>query len=648
MLKRIYPIQFFLILMVFPVFNLLSQDIPENICLRKHSFLNNKIKATDTLFQYYDISFYWLDISLERNSIDVSGSVVIRGKSKINGLDTLLIELHENLIVDSVVMNIKNLPFVRDSSQFKIIFNPPLSLNSDFDTKIYYHGTPPTGPGFFAGITTAVSTRWGNEVTWTLSQPFNAYHWFPCKQDITDKADSAWIFITTDTSSKAGSNGKLCAVTPMSGGKHRFEWKTSYPIDYYLISAAVADYQEYVNWAKPVGTADSIMIVNYIYDTPGCLDFYKGDLDLTPIFIELFSDKFIPYPFASEKYGHCQVHLGGGMEHQTMSTMGAFNFDLNCHELSHQWFGDYVTCSSWSDIWVNEGFATYSQYLAQQYLIGQEKADEFIINVENYVMSLPWGSVYIPPLSAFDAGRLFDGRLSYNKGAAILHVLRNEVNNDSVFFEILKQYLHIYGSGIASGSDFVGVAEMISGLNLQDYINQWYYGEGYPVYDIHWAQMNDTLYLLVDQTVSATNPSFFRMQVPYRLVYNGGDTLIRLEQRNKIDMFSLPFKPGINYIEPNPGGKTLMKVRQISRGIQNEGDDFLFSVFPNPFNNEIQVLFKQDRIKHRIKLLDVTGRVVYEQETKENFIRINTEWLSRGIYFLIYRDNQGSVKLIKE
>ena len=121
--------------------------------------------------------------------------------------------------------------------------------------------------------------------------------------------------------------------------------------------------------------------------------------------------------------------IGGGMEHQTMTTLSDFNFYLTSHELCHQWWGDNVTCKTWSDIWINEGFASYGEYLAAAGLTSYQEAQQHMVDAHNNVMSMPDGSVYIPPLQAISEGRIFDGRLSYKKGAAIIHNLRFEIGD---------------------------------------------------------------------------------------------------------------------------------------------------------------------------------------------------------------------------
>ncbi|MEZ5198242.1 MAG: hypothetical protein R2764_18190 [Bacteroidales bacterium] len=156
---------------------------------------------------------------------------------------------------------------------------------------------------------------------------------------LTDKADSVRIHITTSSENKAGSIGILQAAVPLPNNKVRYEWKSNYPIAYYLISFAVAEYQDYSIYSKPdYLLGDSILIQNYIYDSPECLNYYKTGIDKSSLFLKLFSDLFAAYPFNKEKYGHCLAGLSGGMEHQTMTTIGRFDFSLVAHELGHMWF----------------------------------------------------------------------------------------------------------------------------------------------------------------------------------------------------------------------------------------------------------------------------------------------------------------------
>jgi len=584
-----------------------------------------------SFYQDYDVRFCHLDLSLQKHTVFVEGSVKTMAVSKKPSLQTLCFELIDTLVIDSVIYQGLPAVFIHAADTACVQLNPPVSLGDTFSFRVYYHGTPATG-GFFSGISTAVSTQWGNEVTWTLSQPYHASHWWPCKQDLTDKYDSAWIFITTDTCCRAGSNGLLTAVTPVAPGKHRHEWKTRYPIAYYLISAAVADYQEYVIYAHPQGQ-DSILIQNYIYDAPGCLSYYKSDLDNTAFYLELFAELFGPYPFASEKYGHCQAHLGGGMEHQTMSTVGAFDFGLNTHELSHMWFGDYVTCATWSDIWLNEGFATYAQYLAAQYLAGQQYADQFIRGVQQYVMSEPGGSVYIPPGQTADVWRIFDGRLSYNKGAAILHAIRGAMHNDSLFFQTLKQFLQQYGDSVAVGTDFKAVAEQVSNMNFTAFFDEWYFGEGYPILDISWSQDADSLIIRVEQSTSTPVTPLFHFDLECMLFRGTGDSLIRLHLDAPVKFFRMKTHVAVDSIKLDPHYWNIYKLNSLNK-IHEAEAPISFTLWPNPGSIIHYRLGPGFSGKYRLNICDISGRQVLSEIRYQREGILDLAPLAEGIYFL--------------
>jgi len=314
------------------------------------------------LTKEYDVHFYFLDVNLERTSTNISGSVEIHVKVTAPVLDTFLFELHEDLVITDILLNgTTSQAFTREVSAVIV----PLSfiLDDEFYMEVVYAGTPPVtgGTGFGgSGMTNDDSPTWGNFATWSLSEPFSAYEWFPCKQHLEDKSDSVWTFITTSSENMAGSQGILTNVLDVGGGQSRYEWKSNYPIDYYLISVAVAKYVDYTIYANPTGATGPIMIQNFIYDNPSTLPFFKNEIDKTVDMLEYYSDLYGIYPFELEKYGHCMVPIGGGMEHQTMTSQGYFVAGLTAHELGHQWFGDHVTCASWADIWLNEGLVKNS------------------------------------------------------------------------------------------------------------------------------------------------------------------------------------------------------------------------------------------------------------------------------------------------
>ena len=342
-----------------------------NTMLKSNTFTIAQIAQTEL----YDVHYYFLRLNMTNTTTTLSGSGEIHAKARVN-LDTALVEFFDTFVISSIEVDGNPISYSRQNSALKVPVNKLQGEN--FVIHVNYNGTPPTSatnPLGGGGMTNASSPSWGNQVTWSLSEPFAAYEWFPVKQSLKDKADSCAVWITVPTNCKAGSNGLLQQVVDLGNGTHRFEWKHRHPIDYYLISVAVARYVEYNVTANPTGSGP-VLIQNFIYDNPGTLPNFQDDIDETVDFMELFADLFGPYPFADEKYGHCMAPISGGMEHQTMTTQGFFNPTLTCHELAHQWFGDHATCSSWADIWVNEGFASYAEYIMLENLYpGDELQD---------------------------------------------------------------------------------------------------------------------------------------------------------------------------------------------------------------------------------------------------------------------------------
>jgi aminopeptidase N len=617
-----------------------------------NSFKSTKDVIQTPLLNDYDVKFYFLDLNVESNTITISGEVTFYAEVVAAELDTFAFELIEQMTIDEVVVNGIAQSVFHTTDEAFVPLTESIAEGSLFTAKITYHGTPPTG-GFFSGISTG--TGWDKNVTWTLSEPFAARDWWPTKQVLEDKADSAWIFLTTSNENMAGSNGLLTNITSMPGNKLRYEWKTNYPIDYYLISFAVSDYQDYSIYSHPAQMGgDSLLIQNFIYDSPGCLENYQDGIDQTAEFIELFSDLYSLYPFHEEKYGHCLTPLGGGMEHQTMTTIGGFSFGLVAHELGHMWFGDHITCATWSDIWINEGFATYTDYLANEFILGQGAANTKMQGIHNSVMSAPDGSVYVPPAEVTydNVWRIFDGRLSYNKGAAILHMIRFELQNDDLFFQVLKDYLNIYGDSVATGLDFMNVLNETSGMDFNDFFNQWYFGEGYPTYSIIWSQNDNGMYMEITQTSSAPAITpLFKMLMGYKLLfYDGTDTIIYLHQTENVNNFSIPITNDVGLIQIDPDNWVVNQVGSISVNVDENFIEKDFTLAPNPTNGVLNLFFADEVPQIReIYILDLFGNKIKSEKTELLQFSINIADIPSGSYICKVRSgkNQYFKKFVK-
>lgn len=552
-----YSILLALLLLTGPAF---SQIIPLDSIETKHQCQKKGPLAKTSQANYYqysameeyDLKYLHLQAAITPGSAYMSASS--RYKALVTApLDSFIIEVSDSLTIDSVYFNGEAFSFLRTANHLMIPAGKNLQPGTMIDVVIYYRGNIRQG-SFYTGTTAS-----GLTYTATLSQSFKTREWLPSKQILTDKIDSADIWITVPAGNMAGSNGILIDSLVVTGNKRQFRWKSRYPMNYYMPSIAAGNYREYKNYARPSGmTNDSILIQHFFVNSNTYYNNNKANLDKTPKMLEAFSDLFGPYPFSQEKYGHCQASIGGGMEHQTMSTMQNFSSLLIAHELAHQWWGDEVTCNNWNDIWLHEGFATYGEYLIlekQPSLISSVSASGYMNDIHNSVKSSPGGSVYVPDASAFNESRIFDSRLSYEKGAAILHTLRLEVGNDSLFFLLLKNFLRQYSHGTAGTEDFRQMAETISGKDLGYFFNQWYYGEGYPTYGIdYFSQGSDSLILFINQSVSMPSiTSFFKGKLPVRITSTQFDSVYYFNITSNQQAFSIyfPGTPGNIIIDPD-------------------------------------------------------------------------------------------------
>lgn len=522
----------YLLLIALCAFNNGFAQLNDGDCREKcsHASLHSRIQQA-SYYQYpsmdnYDVKYLKLDLNVEPNDNYISGTALTVAKV-VNQLDSFNIELMDNMIIDSVYINGVNTSFSRGVNYVFVPIIPALPTGSTVSALFYYRGT--ANNGVYSGI----SGGSGLTYTATLSESYQAREWFPAKQILKDKIDSADLWFTTTAPNLVGSNGLLVGVIDGPNNKKQYQWKSRHPMNYYMPSFAVGNYVPYINYAKPVAMApDSILILHYIEDDATYFNSVQANLDKTPRFVENFSDIYGLYPFADEKYGHSHALIGGGMEHQTMTTMSSFGSTIIAHELGHQWWGDHVTCATWNHIWLNEGFASYSEYLSIERLpalFPTTNPSTYMGNIHTSVMSQPGGSVFVPNASLFDEGRIFSGRLSYDKGSAIIHNLRFEVQDDNLFFQSLKNYQQQYADSVATADDLKAVVEATSGKNLTDFFNQWYYGEGYPTFNMVFTmQGTDSIILQVNQTVSmpAITP-FFKGLYEFKITSAQGDTTVK-------------------------------------------------------------------------------------------------------------------------
>ncbi len=619
------------ILFFYISFSSFSQVAPHKNFTDKLSFMEKhtaeSLQKTPFIFNgdNYDLKYHRLQWNINPDTLYISGEVTSYFKTTKPSVSQISFDLSSVLIVDSVKYHSSNLTYLLTVNDALIInLLSALPQNQLDSVSVYYHGIPPYGNGFGSFIKDSHN---GTPVIWTLSQPFSAKDWWPCKNDLSDKIDSIDVIVTTPQQYRTASNGMLLSET-VQGAFKTTHWKHKYPIASYLIAIAVTNYQSFSAYAH--NGADSIQILNYVYpeDLASAQD---NVLNVIPS-MELFDSLFITYPFINERYGQTQFNWGGGMEHQTMTFLHDFNFELMTHELAHQWVGDKITCCSWHDIWLNEGFATYWTGLAYQYLFNGHYWPIWKKNQINNITSQPGGSVYCADTT--NVSRIFYGRLSYTKGAMVLHMLRWTIG-DSAFFAGFKNYLSAPGLayGYACSDDFISYMENASGKDLTGFFNDWLYGEGYPSYYIHCvlSKTNDETQVIINQTQSHPSVSFFEMPVPLKFKDATHDTIIVFDNTYSGQQYTVDpgFRPDSIIFDPD-----MWIVSAGNTVIYNLSLDLF--VFPNPVSDFLNIEYKGYQLQNA-ELFDIRGmlvRSVNPDPASQGKLKIKMSDLSKGIYIL--------------
>ncbi len=598
----------------------------------------------------YDMKFVHLRLTVDTSSTYLVGSAETTIQIK-QSLDSILIELHDTLMVDSITgFNI--LSYTRISHFICIKPTRQLQPDEQITFIVNYHGTPTRGAKSAAGVAgfnNRASPTYGNRITWSLSQPYSAYEWWPCKQSLQDKLDSVWVTITTSAPNTGASHGNLISIENLPAGKVRYHWRSSYPIAYYLVSVSVGNYKQYNQYAKPTGRTDSLFIQNFIYSNPAAFNNNKDIIFSTGPMLEAFSARFGLYPFYKEKYGHAMAPFSGGMEHQTITTQGIFNFDIVAHELGHQWFGDAVTCSNWQDIWLNEGFASYCEYLAYEFLKPSQAA-QVMSNIHTNARYNTQLSLWVNDTT--DVSRIFDYRTTYRKGAAVLHTIRYLIDNDSLFFNVMKTFIDRYKYGTANTMQFKALAEELSGKDFTYFFKQWYYAKGIPIFSLKWNQLGNMFYLEARQKNSATSDTtLFTLPVPYRLYFiGGGDTTIILNHNQRIETYEVVVNKPISNIALDPDNWILKWVDSLRKdngwvSINETSQTYNIGVYPNPAQSHL-CFYGLPPGKWKVKIWDALGKDVKDAFLQDNQLDISL--LETGNYIIeLTNINNGTQQVLK-
>lgn len=569
----------------------------------------------------WDLTFNRLTLDIDPNNFYVDGDVYFEFTSLVNNLNQITIDMSGALSVLSIKSGDSNLSYVRQGDKITITLIRNLNKGQRGHFTVIYQGKPNS-----SGFGSIFQDKRRSEPTlYTLSEPVGAKDWWPCKQSLSDKIDSIDIIIKSPSQYRSASNGMLVSDEVWEG-KRTCYWKHRHPIATYLVFFSTTNYAVYTEYAQ-LGEIE-VPIVNYVY--PETLAQTKSLTRVTKDYLEYFSHLFIDYPFKDEKYGHAQFGWMGGMEHQTMSSMGLFPDFLIAHELAHQWFGDYITCGTWNEIWLNESFATYAEGLVYEQF-NKQLWENWKQNQITVITSKPGGKIYVDDID--DIGRLFDSRLTYDKSSFVLHMLRGQTG-DSAFFEGLRNYLTDPRciNGFATTDILRENIEKAAGFSLVNYFDDWIYSEGFPIYDTRWDYANGILEITVFQQPSVTNGPFFELKLPFTVSVDGVSTVYWLNNTEQGQQFSIPLTKAPERVVFNNDRWILCK------------EDRFQTIAQTINNRDLKIAYSRDQKKITVwfpgyekvdyTIFDIHGRVVKKGYLLSNMSDVFVEQAKPGNYLL--------------
>ncbi|HXV12588.1 MAG TPA: M1 family aminopeptidase [Candidatus Krumholzibacteria bacterium] len=602
-----------------------------------------------------DVGYYHLSLTLNFAPDSIAGVVRVEGKVVGSPLSVLTLDLKNNMTVSAVSLAGGGaLAFAHPGDVLDITMPAPVPVNGTVAVDVTYSGTPiQTGFGSFV-----FGTRFGDRFAWSLSEPYGARDWWPCKDHPSDKADSVRVTVKVPSQYRVGSQGVLVSETTVGPDKI-YDWKSNYPISNYLVSVAVGEYVRHLgtyNRSAPLAGLYgplSMPLDHLVYDD-GSSSLPSGWANVTDV-LDVFEGWFGPYPFAGEKYGHAETTFGGGMEHQTMTSLGGTSVGLVAHELGHQWYGDMISPKTWPHLWLNEGFATYSELLYYEARASTYPGQfEGILGARYNSALTAVGKLVLEDTTT--VSNMFAFSRVYAKGAVVLHMLRNVIG-DVAFKSTMQAYAAdpAVQYGVATTADFQRVAEQESGMDLDTFFYQWVTdGFGHPFYRSFsfWQTAPGggcDVWTTVEQwqTMPYSNIDVFEMPLDIAVTTPSGEERFRFlnDQRHQVFAYHVTEHPLSVAIDPD---YWILRPFEIFSSIEKTPALLtIVSLAPNPSHDRLRVDFALSRESRvDIEAFDVAGRRVLKRSgvaagAGPQTETIDVRSLAAGVYFLRLKSIEG-------
>jgi len=497
----------------------------------------------DPLQEKYDVLQYDLSLTLNMTQPVVDGVLSCYARVVEGPMSEMVLDFDPNegqMVVSSVDAGDATTPltFTVDNANDRLRISLPSALGTDdtFVVRVAYAGRPATGKVFADAYNVESHGSPAEPVVYTLSEPYGARQWWPCKDVPSDKAPIN-LHITAPIPYFPVSNGTLSTIQDVGSGMRQYNYMESFPVATYLVSICCSNYTFASGVYTSVDESTSMTVGHYLYpeNVPIEGNAVAGTLEALNYLAATFGE----YPFLEEKYVTASHNDGAGMEHQTCTSMPGGDLDegglgrRNVHELSHMWFGDLVTMDHFNHLWLNEGFATYCEALFYENKYGREYYHSFVDGWDR------GGISNTTPLVNPNADS-FSGSVVYRRGGYVLHMLRRLVG-DEVFFPACRRYLKDHEYGTAVTEDLQAAFEVEFGQPLDWFFQEWMYRAGRPTYRVSWRPdpiaPDQRILVTIDQEQAG---EAYVMPADIRIIdFNGGAETLTVWNDQKSQTFEI-------------------------------------------------------------------------------------------------------------
>jgi aminopeptidase N len=441
----------------------------------------------------YDVSFYALDVKVDPEAKAIEGNTIIRFRV-VQQFDKMQVDLYKNMAISKILYHDVQLSFTREYNAVFVQFPKSLTLGQEEEIRIYYAGKPQIpDPSSLRGGFLWMQDKNGKPWIESVCQGSGASLWWPCKDHLSDKPDSMKISITVPEGITEISNGKLLQKTKVEGNAVRFDWYVDYPINNYNVVLNIGDY---VSFPEQYHRDNDSLPLNFY-----CLSYNtekaKQIFNHAKLMLALYEKDFGKYPF--QKDGFTLMEAPYPMEHQSAVSIGSINMPINSdkydsaesirttwHEAAHEWWGNSITCKDMADLWIHEAFATYAEVLAYEQFVGKSAALKYLKD------GVPANKE--PIIGFYDVNDFHLGDM-YTKGGLMLHTLRNVIDDDVVWFNMLRSLQDHFKYQTVTTADIVGYVNKITGKDFTYFFDQYLRYASIPQLQISFSQKGADLQL---------------------------------------------------------------------------------------------------------------------------------------------------------